>query len=156
VAGLRHSHGCPGFAKWSAIGALTLGMLGQVAYHLLSAAHATRAPWPAVVLVSSLPVVVLGFGAALSHLLRSEEGVSASAPEVNPEAAPEPLPAPVPESAPQECTEDCPQNCPRSGAFAPTCTSARTSEGHQDGASGVYGGARSRCGLAERLTYRAR
>jgi hypothetical protein len=32
------------FAKWSAIGALTLGMLGQVAYHLLSSANATRAP----------------------------------------------------------------------------------------------------------------
>ena len=38
-------------------------------YHLLSAAHATRAPWPVVVLVSRLPVVTLGFGAALTHLL---------------------------------------------------------------------------------------
>ncbi len=45
-------------------------MLGQVVYHLLSAAHATRAPWPVVVLVSCLPVVTLGFGAALTHLLR--------------------------------------------------------------------------------------
>jgi hypothetical protein len=67
------------FAKWSTIGSLTLGMLGQVAYHLLSAAHATRAPWPVVVLVSSLPVIVLGFGAALSHLLRGgDERESAS------------------------------------------------------------------------------
>lgn len=48
------------FAKWSAIGALALGVFGQVAYHLLSAAHAARAPWPVVVLVSSLPVIVLG------------------------------------------------------------------------------------------------
>src|ERR1700761_3143974 len=32
------------FARWSAIGSLALGMLGQVAYHLLSAAHETRAP----------------------------------------------------------------------------------------------------------------
>ena len=66
--------GTPGtarkFARRSAIGSLVLGMAGQVCYHLLSAAHATRAPWPVVVLVSSLPVVVLGFGAALSHLLR--------------------------------------------------------------------------------------
>ena len=45
-------------------------MLGQVVYHLLSAAHSTRAPWPVVVLVSCLPVVTLGFGAALTHLLR--------------------------------------------------------------------------------------
>jgi hypothetical protein len=41
-----------------------------------------------VVLVSSLPVIVLGFGAALSHLLRAESGEPATAPEVNPEAAP--------------------------------------------------------------------
>jgi hypothetical protein len=58
------------FARWSAIGSLALGMLGQVVYHLLSAAHAIRAPWPVVVLVSCLPVVTLGFGAALTHLLR--------------------------------------------------------------------------------------
>ena len=58
------------FARRSAIGALVLGMLGQVVYHLLAAAHAARAPWPVVVLVSCLPVVTLGFGAALTHLLR--------------------------------------------------------------------------------------
>jgi hypothetical protein len=85
------------FAKWSAIGSLTLGMLGQVAYHLLSAAHATRAPWPVVVLVSSLPVIVLGFGAALSHLLRAEHGEPKAVIEVRPEGALEPLSAPVPE-----------------------------------------------------------
>jgi len=37
------------FAPWSAIGSLALGMLGQVVYHLLRAAHASRAPWPVVV-----------------------------------------------------------------------------------------------------------
>ncbi len=58
------------FARWSAVGSLALGMLGQVVYHLLSAAHATRAPWPVVVLVSCLPVVTLGFGSGLAHLLR--------------------------------------------------------------------------------------
>lgn len=51
------------------MGSLALGMAGQVIYHLLSAAHATRAPWPVVVLVSCLSVVTLGFGAALTHLL---------------------------------------------------------------------------------------
>jgi hypothetical protein len=59
------------FARRSAIGALALGMAGQVIYHLLAAAHATRAPWPVVVLVSCMPVVTLGFGAALTHLLRA-------------------------------------------------------------------------------------
>jgi hypothetical protein len=65
------------FARRSAFGALALGMSGQVIYHLLSAAHAARAPWPVVVLVSCLPVVTLGFGVALAHLLRSgvPEGV---------------------------------------------------------------------------------
>ena len=60
------------FARRSAVGALALGMLGQVVYHLLAAAGADRAPWPVVVLVSCLPVVTLGFGAALTHLLRAE------------------------------------------------------------------------------------
>lgn len=76
-------------------------MLGQVAYHLLSAVHAVRAPWPVVVLVSSPPMIVLGFGAALSHLLRGEE----SAPETNPgdgqatsPAKPGSLPLPYPPS----------------------------------------------------------
>ena len=69
------------FARHPAIGALALGMLGmlgQVVYHLLAAAHAKAAPWPVVVLVSCLPAVTLGFGAALTHLLR--EAVPASAP----------------------------------------------------------------------------
>lgn len=59
------------FARGSALGALALGMLGQVVYHLLAAAGAVRAPWPVVVLVACLPVATLGFGAALAHLLHS-------------------------------------------------------------------------------------
>ncbi len=66
------------FARRSAIGALALGMLGQVVYHLLAAAGATRAPWPVVVLVSCLPVATLGFGAALTHLLRTPAEASES------------------------------------------------------------------------------
>jgi hypothetical protein len=58
-----------GFAWRSALGALALGMLGQVISHLLAAAHAGAAPWPVVVLVSCLPVATLGFAAALTHLL---------------------------------------------------------------------------------------
>lgn len=57
------------FAKWSAIGSLALGALGQVAYHLLSAAGVTRAPWQITTIVACLPVAVLGMGAALAHLI---------------------------------------------------------------------------------------
>jgi hypothetical protein len=56
------------FAKRSAIAAFVLGGLGQIAYHLMSAAHLTIAPWPITTAVSCLPVMVLGFGAALAHL----------------------------------------------------------------------------------------
>jgi hypothetical protein len=85
--------GVPGrartFARCSAIGALALGMLGQVVYHLLAAARAERAPWPVVVLVSCLPVVTLGFGAALTHLLRTPaEPETVAVPEAAPGAVP--------------------------------------------------------------------
>jgi hypothetical protein len=56
------------FAKWSAVGALVLGAAGQIAYHLMVADHVTTAPWWITTAVSCLPVVVLGFGAALAHL----------------------------------------------------------------------------------------
>jgi hypothetical protein len=56
------------FAKWSAIGSLVLGAAGQVAYHLMIADHVTVAPWLITTAVACLPVVVLGFGAALAHL----------------------------------------------------------------------------------------
>ena len=86
------------FARNSAIGALLLGMAGQVIYHLLAAAHATRAPWPVVMLVSCIPVVTLGFGAALTHLLRAAPApVPADTPEPVPAGQPvQPQPQPVP------------------------------------------------------------
>jgi hypothetical protein len=73
------------FARRSALGALTLGMAGQVIYHLLAATHAAHAPWPVVVLVSCLPVLTLGFGAALTHLLRAAHPATADVP-LTPEA----------------------------------------------------------------------
>jgi len=108
------------FARKSAIGALALGMCGQVIYHLLAAVHAVRAPWPVVVLVSCIPVVTLGFGAALTHLLRDApagdllpfpgalpgdpgtvvEVTPAADPAVTPETALEVTPHPVLEAAP--------------------------------------------------------
>lgn len=77
------------FARRSAVGALVLGMTGQVIYHLLAAAHARRAPWPVVVVVACMPVITLGFGAALTHLLYT------------PRVLPWPRPAPVIEVAPE-------------------------------------------------------
>ena len=60
------------FARWSAIGSLLLGMAGQVAYHLLAQVGTVHAPWGITTAVSCLPVLVLGMGAALAHLLRAD------------------------------------------------------------------------------------
>ena len=83
------------FARRSAVGALALGMAGQVIYHLLAAAHAAAAPWPVVMLVSCLPVLTLGFGAALTHLLRT-----GAAPDTNPAAEPDTGTASTPDTRP--------------------------------------------------------
>ncbi|MEU8182971.1 ABC transporter permease [Micromonospora sp. NPDC049047] len=61
------------FAKWSALGSLAIGALGQVAYHLLEAAGITSAPWWITTAVACLPVAVLGMGAALAHLVRTHD-----------------------------------------------------------------------------------
>jgi hypothetical protein len=75
------------FAMWSAISSLTLGAAGQVAYHLLAEAHVTRAPWQVTTLVASLPVVVLGLGTALAHMLHAD-AVTADRPvRLGPETA---------------------------------------------------------------------
>lgn len=68
------------FARWSAISSLVLGMAGQVAYHLLTQAGARHAPWGITTAVSCLPVLVLGMGAALAHLLRADLGNQAQFP----------------------------------------------------------------------------
>jgi len=60
------------FARWSATGSLALGMAGQVAYHLLTQAHSAHAPWGITTAVSCLPVLVLGMGAALAHMIRAD------------------------------------------------------------------------------------
>ena len=60
------------FAKWSAICSFLLGMAGQVALHLLADAVAARAPWAITTIVSCLPVLVLGMGTALAHMLRAD------------------------------------------------------------------------------------
>lgn len=89
------------FARASAIGALLLGALGQVAYHLMASNGVTTAHWTVTTLVACLPVGVLGMGAALAHLLREEPDQPATAattpapaeqPVVAPLAPPRPLP----------------------------------------------------------------
>jgi len=66
------------FAKWSAIFSFALGMAGQVAFHLLAQAGAARAPWPITTVVSCLPVLVLGMGTALAHMLRGDAAADAA------------------------------------------------------------------------------
>jgi hypothetical protein len=65
------------FACWSSVAALGLGVFGQAAYHLLVTAGVETAPWPVVVFVSCLPVLVLGAGAALAHLIHRTDEVTA-------------------------------------------------------------------------------
>lgn len=72
AAGLQTSNRTRRFAKWPAIGSLLLGMSGQVAYHLLSEARVVKAPWEITMAVACLPVLVLGMGAALSHLIHAD------------------------------------------------------------------------------------
>jgi len=73
LTGHTHTPRARRFAKWSALGALTLGALGQVTFHIMTAAGMTTAPWPITTLVSCLPVVVLGCGAGLRHLVHAGE-----------------------------------------------------------------------------------
>jgi hypothetical protein len=47
-------------------------MAGQVAYHLMEQARTTQAPWAVTTIVSCLPVLVLGMGTALAHMLHED------------------------------------------------------------------------------------
>ena len=58
------------FARRSTILALVVGALGQVVYHLLTAAGVHAAPWPVTAAAAVLPVAVLGMGATLAHLVQ--------------------------------------------------------------------------------------
>ena len=67
------------FAKRSAICSFALGMAGQVAFHLMDQDRTTRAPWVITTLVSCLPVLVLGMGTALAHMLREDAAAAGHA-----------------------------------------------------------------------------
>jgi hypothetical protein len=59
-------------ARNSAIAAMAVGALGQIAYHVMAAANIGTAPWWITAGVACLPVAVLGMGAALAHMVRAE------------------------------------------------------------------------------------
>jgi hypothetical protein len=78
-------------AKWSAVCSFALGMAGQVAYHLMAQAGMARAPWAVTTVVSCLPVLVLGMGTALAHMLRADtEALDAPDNGAGPPAMPRP------------------------------------------------------------------
>src|ERR1700691_5316281 len=96
------------FARWSAICSFALGMAGQVAFHLMDQDHVTRAPWTITTLVSCLPVLVLGMGTALAHMLREDAAATDHA-QTN---APGPTTLVPPVWAPAEQPADQPDQNP--------------------------------------------
>lgn len=89
------------FAAWSSLTALGLGLLGQVIYHLLSNAGYERAPVWVVVFVACLPVLVLGAGASLVHLLGAESD-EMDIPQLVSDPATLPQQTPVPRKTPRK------------------------------------------------------
>jgi hypothetical protein len=72
VSGLSVSAQTRQFAKWSAIVSLLLGMARQIAYYLLTESGTRHAPWGITTAVSCLPVLILGMGSALIHMVRAD------------------------------------------------------------------------------------
>lgn len=68
------------FARRSAIGSLIIGAVGQIAYHLMVAAEiqTNEAPWPITMLIACLPVVVVGVGAGLAHIVQADRSSDSS------------------------------------------------------------------------------
>lgn len=87
------------YARISALAAGGAGLVGQIGFHLMSAAGWQTAPWPIITLVSCVPVIVAMVAGGLLHLIREENeliAAAASAPRTPPAVAP-PAPAPVTE-----------------------------------------------------------
>ncbi|HEY9415785.1 MAG TPA: hypothetical protein VIQ30_13560 [Pseudonocardia sp.] len=78
LATSRHSHRTITFASRSTITSLVVGGAAQVVYHLLSASGYTKAPWPVTMLVSLVPVLVLGLASALAKLVANDRQAGAS------------------------------------------------------------------------------
>src|SRR5690606_22201009 len=56
----------------SALGSLVLGMAGQAAYHVMASQGTVKAPVEIVIVVSAIPVIVLGLGTGLAHAMRKD------------------------------------------------------------------------------------
>lgn len=129
------------FARASAIGALVLGALGQVAYHLLAAADVPAAPWQITTMVACLPVAVLGMGAALAHLLRAEPdqpaeqtGERRTAPVRSARRATAPTPDQTTNQTGEQTGHDEPD---QTGDSGPDRTVVPIGEGHRTGQAAV-------------------
>jgi hypothetical protein len=96
------------FARWSAVFSFALGMAGQVAFHLMDQDRISRAPWGITTLVSCLPVLVLGMGTALAHMLR-EDAAAADRAQTD---APGPTTRVLPAWSPDEQSGDQPDRNP--------------------------------------------
>lgn len=72
LSGATRSARARRFARWNAILAIGLSLVGNAAWHLI-AAHVLTVSWPIVVIVGAVPPAVLGL---LSHLavLRGQDG----------------------------------------------------------------------------------
>jgi hypothetical protein len=79
------------YARNTAIAAFILGLIGQVSFHLMSAAGWATAPWMVTMFVSAMPIGVGLMGAGLLHLVREE----------NERPAEQPAPEPALASAPR-------------------------------------------------------
>jgi hypothetical protein len=79
-----------------------------VAFHLMDQDHVTRAPVFITTLVSCLPVLVLGMGTALAHMLRED---AAAADRARPDA-PGPAARAVPTRSPDQQSGDQPNQNP--------------------------------------------
>lgn len=99
------------FARRSAISALIFGCLGQVVYHLLAAAGVTAAPMWVTTIVACFPVLVLGMGTTLAHLVRRDTRTRTDA-NRNQVPVPEPRQVQVPAGAGSPDRPDQVRNLP--------------------------------------------
>jgi hypothetical protein len=57
-----------GYALKTGIASFAVGMAAQATFHLLTSWHKLHAPWPIIVAVSWVPVIMLGLASVLYHL----------------------------------------------------------------------------------------
>lgn len=72
------------YAFWSALASLVVGAGAQVASHLMKAVNITVAPWGVTVVVSCVPVVVLGLATGLATLVRQDTTSVTTNPAIGP------------------------------------------------------------------------